>query len=385
MKPHLLPAVLTLLMAGCVTSSVRTTKVRLLTPDRPEATDRLDPRDVSARVSRTTLGEFEYDDDALPLVSPNGEYLAVRVGSPPSWKIKCAQNGSSLPSPCRIEIRRISNGLQVEHTITGRYLLGRGLNAEGFLIEEPRADGSRRIGLVAWSDGRISWLLDDANINAFADIDDNGTLAFARRAFSEPGFELVVMKDGETWVLPSEWERSWIDPVISPDGRTLFVFRLGDGTLELAWTRLNDQNTFENSLQFTPISERINARMTQTILAGQTGTDSSPPGKEPRLLFRHPQLGRLVVWTPLDDLLRPFPADTITATMIDEHRAIAGNVDTVKLVELPTTVGQRPITVTLQDAFEIPRRLGNDPKVVLLFQPQNGRYKVSRLDIVDIR
>ena len=71
--------------------------------------------------------------------------------------------------------------------------------------------------------------------------------------------------------------------------------------------------------------------------------------------------------------------------MIDENRAVAGNVDTVKLIELPTVTGERPVSVTLMDELGIPRILGDEGNDVLLLRPRDGRYVVSRLQIVDIR
>lgn len=347
--------------------------------------ERLDPLDVSARVTNVILGEIDYDEDALPLVSPDGTRLAVRVGAPPSWKTKLAQNGSTLPPPCRIEIRQITPGLEVENSISGRYLLGRGLNETGFLIEEPLADGSRRIGLVSWENARITWLVDNEDVNAFADISNDGTLAYSRRATNAPAFELVVRRDGEEWVLPTEWERSWIDPVIAADNRTLFVFRRGDGTLELGWSRLLDETAFQIGMQLQLISDRVNDRTILNVLAAETGREASPEGTHPRLLFRHPALARLVAWSPNDDMIRQFPPGTISATMTGDDRAVTGNVDTVKLVELPLSVSESPVSITLLEEMAIPRRLGDDGKSILLIQPKDGRYVVSRMELVDVR
>ena len=287
--------------------------------------------------------------------------------------------------PCRIEIRQISQGLKVENSISGRYLLGRGLNTNGFLIEEPRADGSRRIGLVSWENASITWLVDNEDVNAFADISNDGTLAYSRRATDAPAFELVVRRDGEEWVLPSEWERSWIDPVLAADNRTLFVFRRGDGTLELGWSRLLDEIAFQNGMQLRRISNRVNDRTVQNVLAAETGGEASPEGTHPRLLFRHPELGRLVVWSPHDDMIRQFPTGVFSATMINDDRAVTGNVDTVKLVELPITPGELPVSITLLEELAIPRKLGNDGKSILLIKPKDGRYVVSRMELVDVR
>ena len=372
-------------MSGCVTSAVATRASRLLPPGHHENGDGAFPNDASASLSTQWLGSVPYDDDALPLFKPDGSLLAVRVGVPPTEALMTGRSSTNVAPIARIAVHALAPDVPRLYTIDGRYLLGRGVCEEGFLIEEPRKDGSRRIGLVEWASGDIEWLVDNAFVNAFADIAENGTLVYARRAVGSEPFELVLERHGTTTVFPSEWERSWIDPVLSPDGSTLFVLRLGDGTLELGWKRLLADLTPDATIHTRPISDRVNARIAHQALAAQPGLEASPPTPRACLIFRHPDLNRLVVWTPHDDLVRPFPACVVAATMLDSTHAVVTHGQRVVLITLPTEAGRSPRSLTLLEEFCIPRRNGVDRDSVLLLQPRDGRYELTRLDLLDVR
>lgn len=372
-------------VGGCVTSGMETRASRLMPPAHPQGENAVYPNDTSASLTTQWLGSVPYDDDALPLFKPDGALLAVRVGVPPTEALMEGRSKSRVAPIARIAVHSLALEVPRLYTIDGRYLLGRGACEKGFLIEEPRKDGSRRIGLVEWASGAIEWLVDDAFVNAFADIAENGTLVYARRAVGSMPFELVLERHGTTTVFPSEWERSWIDPVLSPDGSMLFALRLGDGTLELGWKRLLADLTPDATIQTRPLSDRVNARIAHQALASQPGLEASPLTHNACLIFRHPDLNRLVVWTPHDDLVRPFPAGVVAATMLDSTHAVVSRRNRVELITLPTEAGRSPQSLTLLEELGIPRRNGNARDSVLLLQPRDGHYDVTRLDLLDVR
>jgi hypothetical protein len=238
---------------------------------------------------------------------------------------------------------------------------------------------------VAWESGEIDWLVDDEFVNAFANIAENGTLAYARRGVDDEPFDLVVERYDTTTVFKSEWERSWIDPVFSADGTTLFALRLGDGTLELGWKRLPTSLSIDEAIHTRPLSDRVNTRIAHQTLASQTGLEASPQNTTACLVFRHPELKRLVHWTLENDLVRPFPPGVFAATMIDENRAVVSRGETVELVSLPNTAGEMSRSLVLLEGLSIPRRNGPSDDSVLLLQPHNGTYNLIRLDLFNVR
>lgn len=364
------------LSAGCVVDRVDRRATRYLTPPPGE-----DPglADVGAEFRWNSLGFVEYDDFTIPLLSPDGDRIAVRSGVPPRWPEILATPDATGTDPAWIRIYEIDDegGLSLLHESREPWLLGRAANARGFLVEEPRPDGSRRIGRVDWETGKVTWLVDEGFVDAFATIGEDGTVAWSRRKIDAPAFDLMVRRGdgGGTWKLPSRWERSWIDPVLSPDARTLFMLRRGDGTVELGWTRLVDEQRFRDGVSTHGISIRTTPRRVHGMLGPQVGA-ASPPGRNARLLFLHPDLGRLVEWRPTGDLARPFPDSVINAVMLDQDRAVATTTTSTLLAELTDEPGRPPTELVLMNEATIPRRRGTRAQELLLFRPSDGRYEV---------
>ena len=365
--------------SGCVvTREVGRTPGRFITPERTAQKDSLDPNDVSAEVAWRRIGEVDYDDFSIPLSSPDGRFLAVRSGAPPTWSAILAKADARPTSVVPIEILRIEpDAVERVRTIRGPWLLGRGADAKGFLIEEQRPDGTRRIGRVPWSDGAPTWLVDDEFVNAFATNGPDGTLAWSRRRVEDSSFDLMVRRPDEPdWRLERRFERSWIAPVLADDGRTLFALRRGDGTVELGWSRLTDEDRFRDGMITHPISIRTNERLVHAMLSPQIGIEASPPGGPPRIIFLHPDLQRLVEWSPERDLARPFPEGVIVASMLDENRGIAATEDGLLLVELAASGGLLPAKIRLAESLAIPRRSGIEAEPILLLRPGSGRFEI---------
>jgi hypothetical protein len=363
---------------GCVSREVSRTPGSYFTPERDRESDRLDPLDVSAQISWRMIGAVEYDDFSIPLSSPDGRFLAVRAGAPPAWSAILARPDAQRLPVVPFEILRLNAaGVESLQTIRGPWLLGRSADEIGFLVEGYRPDGGRRIGRVDWVTGEVTWLIDDELVNAFATIGVDGTLAWCRRSVDARGLDLMVRRpDGHTWTIKSQFDRSWLDPVIAPDGRTIFALRKGDGTVEIAWSRLTERSRFEEGMQTIPISIRSNDRLVYSMLAPQTGIEASPPGGPPRLIFLHPDLGRMIEWSPDRDLARPFSEGAMAVSMLDTDRGIAMSKDGLFLTELTSVAGGVPTSILLSSDVAIPRRSGLKEDPILLLRPDSGRYEL---------
>ena len=365
-------------LSGCIVERINRGSGRYLLPETTGDPD-LESNDVGARFQWNSLGFVDYDDFSIPLVSPDGNLIAVRAGAPPKWPAILATAKAAPTPPAWFRIYEIDEkkGVRVRHEQQRRWLLGRATDDRGFLVEEPLPNGGRRIGRVDWETGKVSWLIDEGFVDAFATIALDGTLAWSRRPIEQPAFDLMVRRgDGVgTWKLPAKWERSWIDPVLSPDGRTLFALRRGDGTVELGWSRLTDESRFKDGISTHGISIRTTPRRVHAMLAPQVGA-ASPPGRYARILFLHPDLGRLVEWSPRNGLARPFPEGVINATLVDEDRGIATTSESLFLTQLADGTSKLPSRLRLTDEPAIPRRRGGPNGGLLLFRPSDGRYEV---------
>jgi hypothetical protein len=371
---------------GCVSREVSRTPGSYFTPERDRESNRLDPLDVSAQISWRMIGAVEYDDFSIPLSSPDGRFLAVRAGAPPAWPAILARPDARRLPVVPFEILRLdAAGVVSLQTIRGPWLLGRSADEIGFLVEGYRPDGARRIGRVDWGTGEVTWLIDDEFVNAFATIGVDGTLAWCRRSVNARGLDLMVRRpDGQTWTVKSQFDRSWLDPVIAPDGRTIFALRKGDGTVELAWSRLTERTRFEEGMQTIPISVRTNDRLVHSMLAPQIGIEASPPGGPPRIIFLHPDLGRLIEWSPDRDLARPFSEGTMSACMLDADRGIVMSKEGLFLTELTDVVGGVPASILLSSDVAIPRRSGIKEDPILFLRPKSGRYELYLAHLNDV-
>src|SRR5690606_12624916 len=109
-------------------------------------------------------------------------------------------------------------------------LLGRDASAEGVLIESPRPDGSRWIGVATWSEeaARVRWLVRTEAVCAHAVFADAGAILYSRRAGPGSRFTLVHReRDGQerTLVLP---DADLVFPLVAPDRRHATCLAVGD-------------------------------------------------------------------------------------------------------------------------------------------------------------
>ncbi|MBL8760972.1 MAG: hypothetical protein JNL50_06675, partial [Phycisphaerae bacterium] len=108
------------------------------------------------RFSIFPLGTVDYDAQVLPLVSPDARFIAVQAGQPPTWPTLLALDAAVPAITTKIVVYQIEKSgllpLQLPVLPEGA-ILGRSCDAEGFLIEQPRADGTRAIAKIAWASG----------------------------------------------------------------------------------------------------------------------------------------------------------------------------------------------------------------------------------------
>ncbi len=142
-------------------------------------------------------GVIAYDGFTLPLVSPDGRFVAAQVGAIPGWPAILAVEGDTRFELCRVRVYAIDGG---SASVSDRsselprgLLLGRSASESGFLVEAPQPDGARWIGRVDWRSGALTWLVQEAQTVAAHAIElRDGRLVYARRPVGSRRFELVL-------------------------------------------------------------------------------------------------------------------------------------------------------------------------------------------------
>lgn len=301
-------------------------------PVKPLATPAASAQSIRSevRVAVRPIGSIPFDGQVLPLVSPDGHYLATQIGEAPTWGTLLAQNGAKLPIDTSVVVYDLSVSPPREaawgRALPSGFLLGRSATTHEFIVEEPQADGSRWIGAVSWETWQLRWLVQGDDVNAHAVcLTRQGpadAIVFTRRAPTDGVGRLVILAHGEeTELTPPEGEAGIMAAVPSDDAPVIFTFELRSNELDLVAhpmlsTGAVAQAASRVSIATKPSDPTLIAYQALTPvhpwtapLSRRSGIESenTPPG----LLFHHPGMGRMVVMDPRDGSLAPLAAKSV--------------------------------------------------------------------------
>lgn len=342
---------------------------------------------VNVRAAIVLLGSVPYDNFALPIVSPDGRFIATEAGIAPTWPMILAQTGGGgeVPEATRLEIHTLDlrvgipdSDRQQSHRsaiVNVPVLLGRSCDREGFLVESPREDGSRWIGKASWETGRITWLVRDESINAFAALGPDGRLAWSRRARNQAHYELVVRQGDREWSYTTR-EQSWLLPTFSGRGDGLFVLLLEGGNLELTFATASSKSAFRQSIRTTPLASNSTLRTAYQTMSGQIGVIGLSRPTIDQVTFNHPRHLRASVWRPLA-LGASSPAilyKNSFAVVVDDSDIAF--VSTPKNLMRQSLVDPR-IHANVLAGMLIPRPIDSPNWHYVLLSPQEGRIGLS--------
>ncbi len=269
------------------------------------------------RVGVVPLGTIPYDGQVLPLVSPDGRFLAVQEGEAPPWEVLLARPGAVASRRTRLAvyditsapIRRVDPG----EPLPAGLVLGRAADHAGFLVEHPREDGSRWIGRAAWVSGRVEWLVQGADCNAHAMLTASGDLLFTRQRPGEPAVALICRtRDGVESAMGSP-DIAYAMPMATADPAYVYALLRSERGLEVETVRLSDGEGGPVRLGAIWDSYRLDGSG-EAALAYQVGASVSGPlprseltegaaawTRPPQpLILVHPRLGRLIALWPVD-------------------------------------------------------------------------------------
>ncbi|MEM1424136.1 MAG: hypothetical protein AAGH64_09050 [Planctomycetota bacterium] len=331
---------------------------------------------ASVRAVIEPLGRVPYDGLVLPLVSPDGTRLVTQTGSPPTWNVMLAGPDAGVSLRTRLEVYDITSApprrVSLPDPIDAGILLGRSANANGFVVEEPLPDGSRRVGVCSWATGAIDWIASEPGVVYTGGVvTDDGELVATRREVGEPDGALWSSRMGE----------------LARDDRSVYTYPLLDGntsqvaSLELSssrgvtltwWTYNAGQPIVRARRRLSGDGAMINAYQMTDPVRG-LAPDSPTPG----VLFFNPTSGRVVLFDPRRADLLPLADSSFGAAWAPDEGGWAVLLGTVDgLVHQRIVDGDRvwealPPADVLADPY-VPRATRNEDRPFVLIGPAPG-------------
>lgn len=257
------------------------------------------------RVEVQPLGSVAYDGQALPLVSPQGNLLAVQEGQPPSWEAILAGSGAETPGETRLVVYDItkvpSTKMTYAQPLQAGLILGRSADDQGFLVESPRLDGSRWIGKISWSTGSLTWLVQGDQVNAHGVLSPKGELLFTRRSRSATDADLVLRTASGFESVKHAIDGSYAFPMLVAGSEASFVFRLSRSGTDLEVVRLDRSSDEKPRLadtrqqwRITPSPEPVIAhQMASTQIVIPAGIAASDPTEGDVAVLFDPRKNRM--------------------------------------------------------------------------------------------
>ncbi len=345
---------------------------------------------LRVRTAVLPLGSVPYDNLSLPLVSPSGDYIVTQAGFPPTWATLRAEPDAEPPIDTRLFVYMITYkpGIPpaLAATVSEPVLLGRGCNERGFLVEAPKSDGSRWIGLCAWSTGAIEWLVTGSDVNAFAAINREGDLAWCRRPAGDSAgnFELVVRRaSGEEMKLATPGA-DWLMPSWCEQTDRLFAMQLQNGDLAATYHSLTSETALARPLFRLPIASHSTVDTAYQAMAPNPASSASSRVGTDQLIFFHPVHARSAIWQPLQRPERQFvvvPGDSIAAAVDSLRYAIVTTNKDLVRQDLFAPANRQEIVAGLQ----IPRPIRHEAWSYVLLSPSKpGQITLTALNLLPI-
>lgn len=350
---------------------------------RQEAAARPITRPAPVRSSRVLAevaprGSVPYDMQSMPLVCPEGKFIATQTRIAPTWPTVLAEHDAQVPLATRIEIYAIDDeGVRYVTSVDQPVVLGRSFNRDGFIVESPNADGSRWIGMAAWDTGQITWLVSDDAVNAFASLGRDGRLAWSRRAVDAPEdlFELVIRHGQHEWVYHSP-DESWLMPTWTGNGDSLFALTLREGHLSAVFVNAHDEVALRQSRRDLYLARDAGVHTAHQTIGAQVNSPDLHDGEQ--FIFMHPARARMAVWQPRASTgtgLTFFDGNTFAAVMDNHEFALVTTERQLVRQHLRDTRQRSELIAGVQ----VPRLTNADQWRYILLTPQQNVIGVTAM------
>jgi len=283
--------------------------------------DQAQSSDARVRVAVKPLGVVPFDGMTLPVVSPDGRYLATQVGEAPSWPTVLAQAGATVPR-CHVEVFDLTAAapkrVELPSSLPPGLMLGRDADGSGVLVESQRPDGSRWIGKLAFGDGQLQWLAQGKAVNAHAALGPGGELIFTRRDIDQPESALVIRAAGASpseRVLATPKVSYWF-PAFASRGADAVAFAIGPDGIEVqAFSVAGSADAATTPLR-PHRARRLIGRTPDPMSAYQAASCVQPlagGSSADGFLFHQPFMGRMCLLDPALGTLTPLAERSVSA------------------------------------------------------------------------
>lgn len=387
--------------AGCVTERLDPPRGTPISPgssaSRPATTSRERPRlpegpiakpsagtrhTSRLRVAITPLGSVPYDGQVLPLVSPDGRFVATQIGTAPPWPTILAQPGAAPPMGLRLSVFDISQPQPTEvapiEALPDGLLLGRSTDDQGFLVESPRPDGSRWIGRVSWVGSRLSWLVRGSGVHAHATLSHDGTVVYTTRPISGRQTTLAWASTQGVGELPPDAAGPGVSlthPFFGSDRDVLYAMAVSPSGVEVLAMRFTPRGgvgaVLARRALVTEPDAAAAALATMSLQTPLPAADGPAP-----VLVLHPGLGRLVEFSAVDASLASMPQESIAGVrceavatggvFVTTADGLMFSPDPASARTMPPT---RPPASRVLDVPHVPRRTVNPARPLVLLGP----------------
>jgi hypothetical protein len=354
-------------------------------PAGPIATPVMDNATLSTRVQVEVvpLGVLTYDGATLPLVAPDGRFLAVQEGEAPSWEAILAEPAAETPGSRLVvyqvqdrELKRVPPASPIPPGL----LLGRSADEAGFLVEAPRPDGARWIGHVSWATGTLKWLVQGEQVSAHAILTSNGELAFTRRAVESNAAELVLRTPGGVESVRSPEDGTFAFPMSSGDADVIYALLASRNGISLEAFRVSRSQDQPPRLG-TPLAGRGMLPSGDALTAFQIASTAHPAlphraSTSPALALFHPRLGRMAEFSLETAAFTPLaPRSIAAAADLGAPRPAYYCTTPDGLVYYQVGRGSEldGAGVRILSSPYVPRRVLGEPESLFLLGPVKGR------------
>lgn len=392
-------------LTGCVVDRERTESLRETRAAAPPTL----PRDPVAQpvlggttasrvsVAVESLGMIDYDGLTVPMVSPDGQFLATQTAPTPQthWRLALdgppPERGQPMPtvsiSLLRANIAGPARGVEAFDQ-QAPILLGRDANREGTLIESPRPDGSRWIGIAQWheADARIRWLVRGRAVSAHAVLAENNGLLYCRRPANDPGARFVLVhRDGagleRTLEMP---DAHLVYPLLAPDMRHATCLAVDDnGAISMLLIDLSTASMgslgrvvrrydlasaggLQGAAQIVAASQSAVHGLSQRDAMAAAATTDPMPSLGP-IVF-HPAMDRAVAIDASRRAQVALAPNSVAAVDAGDGRALCSTPDGLVLWTPGPQAGRGTATRVLSEDY-LPRRTANPDRPFVLFAP----------------
>lgn len=367
-------------------------------------------------VQLAPLGNVHYDGQVLPLVSPDGRFLAVEDREAPGWPALLAQVGALPPVGTRLAAYDATSPplkrIEWPQALPPGVLLGRSADSRGFLVEMVRPDGARWIGRVEWLTGRLEWLAQGDQVNAHGVLTAQGWLVYTRRDKLNDAAALVVrMPDGSEISSAAE-AGTYAFPLASDEPDVVYALRSAGDLLELEAVHVLVEpghparfgSAFAQGLLargtdpalayevVIPLQGALAKPSTETTPTSDGASGAAPEfGFEPLVVF-HPQMQKMALFDPRTGSFAPLAPRSISAVRWDAPGApgylctTPGGLVFFPMPTLPGDVTERPSLgreVRVLAKSYVPRVTLDPQRPVILFGPAGRDPEV--LEVLSMR